>query len=98
MISFLAVPCTVVAYGLMNSWQPHLPATEAALIYCCEPVFASLYALFLPAWLSRTAHISYPNEIVGWRLVFGGGLITAANLLVLWRGIRRQSPLNLAGQ
>lgn len=84
-ISFLAVTCTVISYGIMNEWQPHLPATEAALIYCCEPVFASLFALFLPAWLSRMCHIHYANEVVGWRLLAGGGLITAANLLVMWR-------------
>ena len=55
MIGFLTLGCTLIAYGLMNRWQPHLPATEAALIYCCEPVFTSVFALFLPACLSRLA-------------------------------------------
>jgi drug/metabolite transporter (DMT)-like permease len=92
MIGFLTLGCTVIAYGLMNCWQPHLPATQAALIYCCEPVFTSLFALFLPACLSRLAHIHYANEIIGWRLLAGGGLITAANLLVLWRGAGAAKP------
>jgi drug/metabolite transporter (DMT)-like permease len=88
MIGFLTLGCTVIAYGLMNAWQPHLPATQAALIYCCEPLFASVFALFLPARLSRLAHINYANELISWRLLVGGGLITAANLLVLWQGAR----------
>jgi drug/metabolite transporter (DMT)-like permease len=92
MIGFLTIGCTVIAYGLMNCWQPHLPATQAALIYCCEPVFASLFALFLPACLSRLAHINYSDEIVSWRMLAGGGLITAANLLVLWRQTRAAKP------
>lgn len=83
-IGLLTVACTVITYLLMNRWQRHIPATHAALIYCCEPLFASLFALFLPACLSQLAHINYANEIVGWRLLAGGGLITAANLLVMW--------------
>jgi drug/metabolite transporter (DMT)-like permease len=84
LIGALTIFCTVIAYILMNHWQPHLPATHAALIYCCEPVCTSLFALFLPACLSRLAHINYANETLGWRLLAGGGLITAANVLVLW--------------
>jgi drug/metabolite transporter (DMT)-like permease len=90
MIGFLAIGCTVIAYGLMNRWQPHIPATEAALVYCCEPVFASIFALFAPAWLSVWAgNIDYANEKLGWRLLVGGGLISAANLVIL---LRAQKP------
>lgn len=78
----LVVFCTLGAYSLMNYWQPKIPATEAGVIYCAEPVFASLFALFLPAWFSGLAGVNYPNETITWSLAIGGGLITAANFLV----------------
>ena len=78
----LILVCTLYSFSIMNYWQRHVTATEAGLIYCLEPVFASLFALFLPAWLSRLAAIPYTNEIVTWHLLAGGGLITAANLLL----------------
>ena len=60
-------------------------ATEAGLIYCVEPIFASALALFLPALLSVWAGINYPNETATWTLLAGGGLITAANVLLQLR-------------
>jgi drug/metabolite transporter (DMT)-like permease len=83
--SFLAaliVVCTLGAYLLMNFWQPRVTATEAGLIYCVEPVIASTLALFLPALFSVWANLSYPNETLTTRLLIGGGLITAANVLL----------------
>lgn len=74
--------CTIGAFTLMNRWQPLITATEAGLIYCSEPVFASLMALFLPAWFSLWAGFSYANETVTWHLLVGGGLVTVANILV----------------
>ena len=81
----LTVLCTLGAFTLMNVWQPRLTATEAGLLYCCEPVFTSLLALFLPAWFAAWAAIPYANETVGVHLLVGGGLITAANLLLQLR-------------
>jgi hypothetical protein len=78
----LTIICTFGAFWIMNVWQPHVPATQAALIYCLEPVLASLFALVLPALFSRWASIDYPNELATWSLVIGGGLIMAANVLV----------------
>jgi drug/metabolite transporter (DMT)-like permease len=94
LVGFLALGCTLGAYAVMNRWQPHLPATEAGLIYCSEPVFTSVLALFLPGLLSRLPGISYADERLLPRLLIGGGLITAANVLVLWRPAPRknQSP------
>jgi drug/metabolite transporter (DMT)-like permease len=89
---FLTLGGTLAAYAVMNYWQPHLPATQAGLIYCCEPLFTSVFALFLPGWLSAAFQIHYPNEAVTVRLLVGGGLITAANLLAMWP-IPRPSPL-----
>jgi drug/metabolite transporter (DMT)-like permease len=78
----LTLFCTVGAFSLMNTWQPKITATEAGLIYCLEPVFASLMALVLPGLFSRWAGFAYPNESLTLNLLVGGGLITAANVLI----------------
>jgi drug/metabolite transporter (DMT)-like permease len=78
----LALFCTVGAFVLMNTWQPRITATEAGLIYCLEPLFASCLALFLPGLLSGWAGFDYPNETLTLNLLAGGGLITAANVLI----------------
>lgn len=78
----LGVVCTAGACTLMNVWQPKISATEAGLIYCFEPIFASLFALALPAVLSRWCGIDYANETVTWSLLGGGALITLANALL----------------
>jgi drug/metabolite transporter (DMT)-like permease len=82
---FLAVVCTLIPYTMMNHWQQHITASHASLIYACEPLITSVFALFLPAWLSRLAAVNYPNEVIGAHLLLGGGLVIAANLLVLWK-------------
>jgi len=81
----LTVVCTLAAFSIMNRWQPRITSTEAGLIYCVEPIFASLFALFIPGLLSAWAAIVYPNEQATWSLVIGGGLITFANVFVLMR-------------
>lgn len=78
----LAFFCTLGAYLIMNRFQPKITATEAGLIYCVEPVFGSLMALFLPALFSTWAAIDYANETATASLLVGGGLITAANVLI----------------
>lgn len=78
----LTLFCTIGSFTLMNRWQPEITATEAGLIYCSEPVFASLMALFLPAWFSRWAGFDYANETLTWHLLAGGGLVTFANILI----------------
>jgi drug/metabolite transporter (DMT)-like permease len=89
MIAALVLFCTVGSYGLMNAWQRHITATEAGLIYCLEPVAASAFALFLPAWLSQVASIDYPNEHITRDLLLGGSLILAANVLIQIEAARR---------
>lgn len=81
-ITILTIPCTLGGYLLMNYWQPLVSATQAGLIYCLEPVFASVFALFLPAWFSALTGIQYANEQLGLAWLIGGGLITAANILI----------------
>ncbi|MSU46303.1 MAG: hypothetical protein EXS42_04060 [Lacunisphaera sp.] len=78
----LTLFCTLGSFILMNRWQPKIKATEAGLLYCIEPVFASLMALFLPALFSAWAGFNYANEQLTWHLLLGGGLVTLANLLI----------------
>lgn len=81
----LTLACTLGAFSLMVAFQPRITPTEAGVIYCFEPIFASVLALFLPGWLSAWAGISYPDETVTGTLFLGGGLITAANLILQFR-------------
>jgi drug/metabolite transporter (DMT)-like permease len=85
LVAGLVVFCTLIAFVYMNHWQPHVSATEAAIIYGTEPVFASLLALFLPGWISRASGIDYPNETLTSQLMFGGALILGANLVLQWK-------------
>lgn len=78
----LTLICTIGAFSIMTRWQPRITATEAGLIYCVEPIFASVFALFLPAMLSSGTAVSYPNERATASLLVGGGLITLANVLI----------------
>jgi drug/metabolite transporter (DMT)-like permease len=78
----LTVFCTLAAFLLMNMWQPKITATEAGLIYCIEPIFGSVMALFFPAIFSTWSGVSYPNETATWTLLVGGGLITLANVVL----------------
>jgi drug/metabolite transporter (DMT)-like permease len=85
MTMLLALVCTVFAYAAMTRWQRYVTSTQAGLIYSTEPIFASIWALFLPAWFSMFAHVSYANEQLTWQLFAGGALILAANLLLILR-------------
>jgi drug/metabolite transporter (DMT)-like permease len=78
----LTVFCTLAAFLLMNHWQPKITATEAGLIYCVEPIFGSVMALFFPAIFSVWAGVNYANESATWTLLVGGGLITLANVVL----------------
>lgn len=78
----LTLFCTLGSFILMNKFQPAITATEAGLIYCTEPIFTSVMALFLPALFSAWAGLNYANESLTWHLMVGGSLITAANILI----------------
>ncbi len=78
----LIIVSTLAGYLIMNRWQREVTATEAGLIYCLEPVFASALALVLPAWFSVWAGINYPDEQLTARLLIGGALVTAANIFL----------------
>lgn len=89
----LALFCSVGAYGLMNSWQPRLPATEAGLIYTTEPLFTAGFAMFLPAMLAGFVGQAYANELLNQSLLVGGSLIVLANVLMQWKRPLHQSPV-----
>ncbi|HTH50094.1 MAG TPA: EamA family transporter [Candidatus Limnocylindria bacterium] len=80
LLGLLVVVCTLLSFLLANRWQPEVPATEASLLYCTEPVFTSLVTLFLPQQISNLSGIQYANEHLTWNLVAGGGVILAANV------------------
>ncbi|MBS1984116.1 MAG: DMT family transporter [Bdellovibrionales bacterium] len=82
MVGVLIVVCTLASYWVMNTWQPHVTASEAGLIYCIEPVFTVLMALKLPAWLSHWSGVVYPNETITSDFVWGAILVLAANALL----------------
>jgi hypothetical protein len=46
--------------------------------------------LFLPAWLAGVGGFDYANENITFNLLLGGGLITAANILLQLR--KRPEP------
>jgi drug/metabolite transporter (DMT)-like permease len=85
LLAILVFFCTLLAFNLMNRCQKYIPSSEAALIYTMEPVSTSVFATFLPAWLSQLVGIRYENEPVSVSLLIGGGLILAANLVMqIW--------------
>lgn len=88
--AILTLFCTFGSFGLMNAWQPKITATEAGLMYCIEPIFASLMALFLPGLFSIWAAVNYPNERATWTLLVGGALITSANIILQLKPPRKE--------
>jgi drug/metabolite transporter (DMT)-like permease len=95
---FMTLACTLMTFCLMNYWQPFISSTHASLIYCTEPVFASVFALFAPSLFSVMAGIHYANETLNARLLIGGGLILGANVIMFWQAARGASnPSNPAG-
>lgn len=90
-LAALVIVCTLGGYLFMNRWQRDVTATEAGLIYCVEPVITSVLALFLPGLISIWTGINYPNETLTTRLLIGGGLVTAANILLQKRSSKDMS-------
>lgn len=83
MTALLTCFSTVYGYATMTRWQPLVSPVQAGLIYATEPIFATVWALFLPAWFSSLSGISYPNETLTGTFLTGGLLIVGANFLML---------------
>ncbi len=69
-VGCLAFFASVLAFHGMNTYQPLVSPSRAALIYLLEPVFASLFSLW------------WDYDRLSWPLVAGGTLILAGNLVV----------------
>jgi len=80
----LASFCSLLSFGWMNKYQPAVTASQAAVIYSLEPVFASSWALFLPGWLGAWTGLEQHNEAITWSLLAGGVLILIANVVALY--------------
>lgn len=93
LVLVLVLFCTMTAYMMMNRWQPHVTATEAGLLYGIEPVCASIFALFLPSYISRLTGINYPNELLTLHLFIGGTVIVIANILLQLKPPAKASPI-----
>lgn len=78
----LALFGTAAPFAIMNRYQARVGSVAAGFIYCCEPLTTALGAFWLPELLVREAG-SYPNENATPRLLLGGALILAANLLLM---------------
>ena len=83
LIAALSILPTLVAFALMNKFQPLISAVQAGIIYTLEPVFASAFAMFLPGILSALCVVSYANESFTLPLLIGGALVIAANVIAL---------------
>ncbi len=81
----LALLPTMLSSALIFTYQRYVGATAAAVTYCAEPVFASVFAVVLPGLLSALLGIVYANETVTSALLLGGALVLAAVALVQLR-------------
>jgi drug/metabolite transporter (DMT)-like permease len=81
-VLLLGLFCTFGSFILMNTFQPRIPPSVAGLIYSLEPVVAGVLALFVPAWISGLWNLNYQNEILSSRLLWGGGIMIAANVIM----------------
>jgi drug/metabolite transporter (DMT)-like permease len=77
----VALP-TLGSFLLMNRYQRLVSASEAGIIYATEPAFASAFALFVPGWVFKLSRISYADETLSSRLLWGGALVVSANVLL----------------
>src|SRR4051812_41524959 len=74
-------------YHWMNTYQPAVSPSRAALIYLLEPVFTLAFSM--SAWaLTSSKHYDEPSV----PLFVGGALILGGNLLVEAFGVKRPTP------
>lgn len=83
--------CTIIPFSLMTIYQHYFSEERAALIFTLEPVFASLWAMFIPQLVSPMFGVEYLNEALTTELLIGGALIIFGNcfpVLKFAKGIR----------
>lgn len=69
-VFLLTLFCTVLAFHWMNTYQPHVTASRAALIYLTEPLFGAAFS------------VTWGLDQLTYHLFLGGGLILVGNALV----------------
>jgi len=74
---------TIIAFWSMASFQPKISATHAGLIYCFEPIWASLFAVLFPLFLAPWLGIYYPPDFLSVDLIWGAILMLVAQVLII---------------
>ncbi len=78
-----AALCSTLAFWLMNLFQPEVSPVQASSIYTMEPIFATLWALWLPGLLGPLIGVNEPSEHFHASLLIGGALIVVGNIVGL---------------
>lgn len=78
-----AALCSTLAFWLMNRYQPEVSPVQASSIYTMEPIFATLWALWLPGLLGPAIGVNEPSEHFHASLLIGGALIILGNVVGL---------------
>jgi drug/metabolite transporter (DMT)-like permease len=68
-IGFCSIIATSLVLWLQAKYQRYTTATRAAMIFCLEPIFASIFGYLIN------------HEVVGYRVLIGGSLILSSILL-----------------
>ncbi|MCC9657734.1 DMT family transporter [Rhodopirellula halodulae] len=84
LILLLSIFPSLIAFSLMNRYQPSVTPTQASVLYTLEPLMASAWAMFVPALLSRWCGVDYQNEHLTPQLLCGGAVLLLANFVALW--------------
>jgi drug/metabolite transporter (DMT)-like permease len=82
-ILFMIMGPTIFAFWSMAHWQPKISATHAGLIYCVEPIWASIFAVYFPRFLAPWIGVDYPAEFFTPNLLWGAVLMTIAQILII---------------
>ncbi len=83
LILILAAFPSLLSFSWMNTYQPHVTAVQAAVIYTLEPVFVTTWALFLPGVFHLLWGLPMANELLTAPIFIGGAVILLANVLAL---------------
>lgn len=68
-VGFCAIMATSLVLWLQVKYQRYTTATRTAMIFCFEPIFASVFGYFIN------------NEVVGCRVIIGGAFILSSIVL-----------------
>lgn len=78
-----SVFCSALAFWLMNAYQPEVSPVQAASIYTLEPIFATLWAMWLPGVVGPMVGLDHASERPDSKLAIGGSLIILGNVVSL---------------